>query len=191
MRSLKNCLLAILWPVVNGYAQSPPSQAKPLNIGDPVPDILISNLHNYPVSKIHLSDLKNKLVILDFWAIWCGSCLSYFPKIDSLQTRFKEKLLFILIEDSTSTVDSKEKVDSFLQLKRNEFLWASRLVFATERLKYLYGLFPHMFLPHYIWIGRKHKILAITSSEEITEINIRAVLNGEKIHLPFKADRYK
>lgn len=37
----------------------------------------------------HLSDLKGKVVVLDFWATWCGPCVASFPNIRELQKRYK------------------------------------------------------------------------------------------------------
>lgn len=38
----------------------------------------------------HLSDLKGKVVVLDFWATWCGPCVMSFPNIRELQKRYKK-----------------------------------------------------------------------------------------------------
>lgn len=38
----------------------------------------------------HLSDLKGKVVVLDFWATWCGPCVASFPNIRELQKRYKK-----------------------------------------------------------------------------------------------------
>lgn len=38
----------------------------------------------------HLSDLKGKVVVLDFWATWCGPCVASFPNIRELQKRYRK-----------------------------------------------------------------------------------------------------
>ncbi len=36
-----------------------------------------------------LSELKGKVVVLDFWATWCGPCIASFPNIRELATHYK------------------------------------------------------------------------------------------------------
>jgi len=43
-----------------------------------------------------LSDLKGKVVVLDFWATWCGPCVRAFPNVRKLQERYKGYPVVIL-----------------------------------------------------------------------------------------------
>jgi thiol-disulfide isomerase/thioredoxin len=43
-----------------------------------------------------LSDLKGKVVVLDFWATWCGPCVATFPKIRELAAHYKDKPVEII-----------------------------------------------------------------------------------------------
>jgi peroxiredoxin len=55
---------------------------------------------------IHLSSLKGKVVLLDFWASWCGPCRSSNKELTKIYPRYKEKGFEIF---SVSLDDDKEK----------------------------------------------------------------------------------
>ncbi|MDP3114690.1 MAG: redoxin domain-containing protein [Candidatus Cloacimonadaceae bacterium] len=48
-------------------------------VGKPAPDWLLKNLKGYEIA---LSDYPGSTIILDFWASWCGPCLSAMPLLD-------------------------------------------------------------------------------------------------------------
>ena len=43
-----------------------------------------------------LSDLKGKVVVLDFWATWCGPCVASFPEIAAMTTRYKDSDVVVI-----------------------------------------------------------------------------------------------
>jgi peroxiredoxin len=52
-----------------------------------------------------LSDYRGKIVIMDFWATWCGPCLKSMPEIQKLHERFKNRGVVVL--GITTNDDSK------------------------------------------------------------------------------------
>src|SRR5690606_24240714 len=113
---------------------------------------------------IKLDEYKDKLLIIDFWATWCSTCLATFPKLDSIQLKYGENVAILLATQENSLTASPV-------IQRHD--WRLTSIVNGELLnKY----FPHRFIPHCIWI-KDGKIQAITSSAEVTEENILRTIN--------------
>jgi thiol-disulfide isomerase/thioredoxin len=55
-------------------------------INQPAPAFSLVNFEGKPVS---LADLKGKIVIVDFWATWCGPCKASFPSMQMAVNKYK------------------------------------------------------------------------------------------------------
>ncbi len=77
-------------------------------IGKPAIDFALKSLDG---ESVRLSELRGKIVILDFWATWCGPCRSELPTVNKLAERFKDKdVVFLGINDEgAGTVKSFNK----------------------------------------------------------------------------------
>lgn len=162
---------------------------KPLAVGDTMPPFLLSNILNWSSTQINVEDLKHKLVILDFWGTWCSSCLKGFTKLDSLQQQFPLQLHPILVNNTITTADTQEKIQSYLSKRNQSPKTTIRFPVAIEEGPELQQLFPHLFLPHYVWLYN-NQVIAITSSSELTKQNIQSILSGKPNFIPTKNDYY-
>jgi len=63
-------------------------------IGKPAPDI--TGVHTLNGKAKKLSDLKGKVVLVDFWAVWCGPCIATFPHLRDWAKEYQKDGLEIL-----------------------------------------------------------------------------------------------
>ena len=61
---------------------------------------------------IKLSNLKDKNVIINFWATWCGFCVTEMPDLQMLQETYKNEDLLIL---TVNVGETKEQVQKFME----------------------------------------------------------------------------
>ena len=57
------------------------------NVGKPAPDFSVESV-SQPGKMVKLSDFKGKVVLLDFWASWCGPCRELASTIDEFHTKY-------------------------------------------------------------------------------------------------------
>ena len=73
----------------------------------PLPTFSFPDLNGTPRSS---NEWQNKVIVLNFWATWCPSCLKEIPEFMALQTQYGEKVQFVGI-----ALDDIEAVKIFQQ----------------------------------------------------------------------------
>jgi thiol-disulfide isomerase/thioredoxin/outer membrane lipoprotein-sorting protein len=85
--------------------------ASPL-IGLPAPDFTLQDMEG---NNITLSELRGNVILLDFWATWCGPCIAAMPHIDKLHQDYKDQPVRIL---AINQREEREKVEPFLRTRK-------------------------------------------------------------------------
>jgi thiol-disulfide isomerase/thioredoxin len=83
-----------------------------LNIGDSFPDLKTFGLEGT------LPDLTGKVVLVDFFASWCGPCKASFPAMEDLRKKYADKGLVII---GVNLDQKKEDMDDFLKKHHVDF----------------------------------------------------------------------
>lgn len=87
MKLLLRSLFVMLFVLVSIVAIQ--AQAKEGNrVGEIAPDIKMKNQNGESIS---LSDIKGQLVLIDFWASWCGPCRHENPHVVRAYNNYKDK----------------------------------------------------------------------------------------------------
>jgi cytochrome c biogenesis protein CcmG/thiol:disulfide interchange protein DsbE len=110
------------------------------------PDFTITDLSGQTVK---LSDYRGDVLLLDFWATWCGPCRMEIPGFVQLQDRYRDQGLRIL---GISMDDDAQPVHQFYQ----QFHMNYPVAMGNDRLGELYG--GIIGLPTTFLIGRDGRI---------------------------------
>jgi thiol-disulfide isomerase/thioredoxin len=99
---------------------------------DPAPEVKLDTLDGKPLS---LADYQGKVILLNFWATWCGPCRAEIPDLVELQDKYKDRLQIIgLVVDD----DDQDAIKKFVEKFRINY----PVAIATDALRNEYGGIP-------------------------------------------------
>ncbi len=170
------------------WAQEAQGLNKPnaLQIGDTIPDELWNmpmEAINHPkgIKSITLGQYRNKkLIILDFWSSWCGSCLKSFPDLAVLQKEFSKDITILLVNATNSGDDDVRAKYSMKKVLERAGFNKSELT-SIMRDSTLSRFFHHASIPYVVWIdGASGKVVTLGQTDLTSTEAIRIYLNKKK-----------
>lgn len=79
-------------------------------VGGPAPEITLKNLQG---QEVRLSDLRGKIVLLNFWATWCKPCKDEMPAMQASYDKLRDQGLVVLavneLEDTEKVIEHIRK----------------------------------------------------------------------------------
>ncbi len=121
-----------------------------VEVGHTAPDFKTKTLDGKYIS---LSDYKDKVVLIEFWATWCPPCRASIPEMETLHKKFIDQD-FVLIGVN---VDEGENVTDRVRAFVNQYNVTYTIVLDNEgRASRKYGV---MSIPAIYLLDRNHKIV--------------------------------
>jgi peroxiredoxin len=165
--------LALLIPVVSNHlAPAAIAQddvywdAKLLPGTDPY-ELTGNKLDGKPVS---LADYKGKVVLLDFWATWCGPCVAEIPNVKANYEKYHDKGVEVL---GISLDRDKAPLNKFIETRKIPWSQVYDADQGKEGNATRYGV---QAIPFVLLIGKDGKIAAVNPRGEALEPAIKAAL---------------
>ena len=91
------------------------ASAGALSVGSKAPEIDLADLSGKVVK---VSDLKGKVVLVDFWASWCAPCREELPVLEALHKKYAAQGLVVVGVNGDS---ERANMDKFLRRTKLSF----------------------------------------------------------------------
>ena len=128
-------------PIAASEAKEPasnePASKEPANL-----DLTLTDMNG---AAVRLADYKGKVVILNFWATWCGPCEAEIPELIDTYDKYKDKGVVVL---GVSVDDTAETLRAYAAQKKMNY----PVIMWHEGLDETYG--PLLGVPITFFIGR-------------------------------------
>jgi peroxiredoxin len=89
--------------------------ARPPLVGSPAPEILLKDLQGQDVK---LSDLRGKVVLVNFWATWCKPCKEEMPAMQASYDKLRDRGFVVL---AVNELEDTEKVAEHIRAYGHTF----------------------------------------------------------------------
>jgi peroxiredoxin len=137
----------LLWPVALHHTAQAIRESREIKAGGKPPDFTLKDANG---KRLRLSDFKGKVVVLNFWATWCGPCKTEIPWFIEFEKEFQTRGFTVL---GVSMDDDGWKV---IKPYMAEHGINYPIVLANEEVNESYGGIEA--LPTTLLIGRDGKI---------------------------------
>lgn len=118
-----------------------------LETGTVAPDFILKNLNG---DDVQLSQFRGKVVLIDFWAVFCKPCVIALPKIQEIHKKYNDKELVVL---AINVSEDKNKIQKFIE--ENGYTFQVLLDSGNMNVQKNYGVIG---IPHTYIIDKQGKV---------------------------------
>ena len=144
-------------------------------VGKPAPELKLSaGFNGLDYKQVSLKKELGKVVMIEFWATWCGPCVGAFGHINELVNKFKGKDVVFISISLDKGADADQKIENVLKMRPlNTRVVKDADGFPTKKA---YGISS---IPATILIDRTGKISTITNPTSVNEELLNNLLAGK------------
>ena len=175
-------LAAVLYPKLSEkYSMDSTSDNK---ISDAVIQADDFTVYDSQMNEVKLSDyfgkpivIKQGVTLVDFWASWCGPCKSELPAFNSLYEKYKDDVVFLMINLTDGQSDNESSIKQFVSDNGYSFPVYYDLEYDASNT---YGVRS---IPETIFIhadGSLYDTRVGAMSENVLEKYIKQLIGGER-----------
>ncbi len=118
----------------------------------------------------HWADYQGKVVLIDFWATWCGPCLAELPNVEELYAKYGSQGFEVV---SISMDEDREKLDEFLEKRPMPWV-VLHDVDGNPTAKY-YGVNS---VPTAILVDRSGNVVSLAARGKDLETMLEKLMSG-------------
>ncbi len=133
--------------------------------GQPMPALALTNWINGTVSA---ADLKGKVVIVDFYATWCGPCMAAIPHNNELLKKYKDQGLVIV--GACTSKNGQEKMEETVKARGIEYPTAQDASLQSQSAWHVH------YYPTYAIVDRKGIVRIIGLQPDYVEQVVQKLL---------------
>ncbi|TDX00476.1 TlpA family protein disulfide reductase [Dinghuibacter silviterrae] len=155
------------------HAQTEPSGEIDPIPGQLCPDWTISHIKYFKTTDIHISQLKGRWTVLDFWSKSCSGCIESFPKYNRWRDKYRDSVDFMLI----GYQDQNNEIQPFYDALRKRM----KLSFPVAFDSVIFHQLGIVSVPYVVIIDPSGIVRGITTY--LSQPQFDSILKGKNVEL--------